>query len=145
MRQVRAPIGAKSALTCWMECFNLDVILSVGYGISFTRYFYKPAPLRTLEEIQADLLALCRCALLCNDAALRRDQSGEWELVAMHPGYQSSQPKPVKLAGKSKKANLALVPAGTMSWGVEDFINLHHSAEYLSQEVKQKIGLLLAE
>lgn len=28
-----------------------------GYEISFTRYFYKPAPLRTLEEIRADILA----------------------------------------------------------------------------------------
>ncbi|HYF94773.1 MAG TPA: class I SAM-dependent DNA methyltransferase [Symbiobacteriaceae bacterium] len=30
----------------------------VGYEISFTRYFHKPAPLRTLEEIRADILAL---------------------------------------------------------------------------------------
>ncbi|AGX88618.1 type I restriction-modification system subunit M [Candidatus Symbiobacter mobilis] len=30
----------------------------IGYEISFARYFYKPAPLRTLEEIRADILAL---------------------------------------------------------------------------------------
>jgi len=30
----------------------------IGYEISFTRHFYKPAPLRPLEEIKADLLAL---------------------------------------------------------------------------------------
>lgn len=30
----------------------------IGYEISFTRYFYKPQPLRTLEEIKADILAL---------------------------------------------------------------------------------------
>jgi type I restriction enzyme M protein len=30
----------------------------IGYEISFTRYFYKPQPLRTLEEIRADILAL---------------------------------------------------------------------------------------
>jgi type I restriction enzyme M protein len=29
-----------------------------GYEISFTRYFYKPQPLRTLEEIRADILEL---------------------------------------------------------------------------------------
>lgn len=29
-----------------------------GYEISFTRHFYKPAPMRTLEEIRADILAL---------------------------------------------------------------------------------------
>jgi type I restriction enzyme M protein len=28
--------------------------------VSFTRYFYKPKPLRTLEEIRADILALER-------------------------------------------------------------------------------------
>jgi len=30
----------------------------IGYEISFNRYFYKPQPLRTLGEIQADLLAV---------------------------------------------------------------------------------------
>ncbi|AET65216.1 type I restriction-modification system subunit M [Methanothrix harundinacea] len=30
----------------------------IGYEISFTRYFYKPTPLRTLEEIRADILSL---------------------------------------------------------------------------------------
>jgi type I restriction enzyme M protein len=30
----------------------------VGYEISFTRHFYKPAPLRSIEEIKADLQAL---------------------------------------------------------------------------------------
>lgn len=32
----------------------------IGYEISFTRYFYKPEPMRTLEEIKADILALER-------------------------------------------------------------------------------------
>jgi len=30
----------------------------VGYEISFTRYFYKPKPMRTLEEIRGDILAV---------------------------------------------------------------------------------------
>jgi type I restriction enzyme M protein len=30
----------------------------IGYEISFTRYFYKPQPLRPLEEIRADILNL---------------------------------------------------------------------------------------
>jgi len=30
----------------------------IGYEISFTRYFFKPQPLRTLEEISADILAI---------------------------------------------------------------------------------------
>ena len=32
--------------------------IKTGYEISFTRYFYKPKPMRTLEEIQVDILAL---------------------------------------------------------------------------------------
>ncbi len=32
--------------------------VKIGYEISFTRYFYQPQPLRTLEEIRADILAL---------------------------------------------------------------------------------------
>ena len=34
--------------------------VKTGYEISFTRYFYKPQPLRTLEEIRADILVLER-------------------------------------------------------------------------------------
>ena len=34
--------------------------VKVGYEISFTRYFYKPQPLRPLEEIRDDILALER-------------------------------------------------------------------------------------
>ena len=32
--------------------------IKIGYEISFTRYFYKPKPMRTLAEIRADILAL---------------------------------------------------------------------------------------
>jgi type I restriction enzyme M protein len=32
--------------------------VKTGYEVSFTRYFYKPQPLRTLEEIRADIVAL---------------------------------------------------------------------------------------
>ena len=32
--------------------------VKIGYEVSFTRYFYKPKPLRTLEEIRADIIAL---------------------------------------------------------------------------------------
>jgi type I restriction enzyme M protein len=30
----------------------------IGYEISFIRHFYKPQPLRTLDKIRADILAL---------------------------------------------------------------------------------------
>ena len=32
--------------------------VKTGYEVSFTRHFYKPTPLRTLDEIRADILAL---------------------------------------------------------------------------------------
>ena len=32
--------------------------VKIGYEVSFTRYFYKPEPMRPLEEIRADILAL---------------------------------------------------------------------------------------
>jgi type I restriction enzyme M protein len=34
--------------------------IKIGYEISFTRQFYKPQPLRSLDEIRADILALER-------------------------------------------------------------------------------------
>jgi type I restriction enzyme M protein len=34
----------------------------IGYEVSFTRHFYKPQPLRTLDEIAADILAIERDA-----------------------------------------------------------------------------------
>src|SRR5262249_23602187 len=33
-------------------------LTKIGYEISFPRHFYKPQPLRTLEEIRADIVAL---------------------------------------------------------------------------------------
>ena len=32
--------------------------VKIGYEVSFTRYFYKPQPMRSLEDIRADILAL---------------------------------------------------------------------------------------
>ncbi len=34
-----------------------DESTKIGYEVSFTRHFYKPQPLRTLEEIRADIVA----------------------------------------------------------------------------------------
>ena len=36
--------------------------VKIGYEISFNRYFYKPKPMRTLEEIRSDIVALERDA-----------------------------------------------------------------------------------
>ena len=40
----------------WYDPSNVKT----GYEVSFTRYFYKPQPLRTLEEIRADILAVTK-------------------------------------------------------------------------------------
>ncbi len=51
----------------------------IGYEISFTRYFYKPQPMRTLEEIGADILALEReTEGLLDDLPLVREPATEY-------------------------------------------------------------------
>lgn len=40
------------------DAWYVPASVKTGYEISFTRYFYKPQPLRSLEEIRADILAL---------------------------------------------------------------------------------------
>jgi type I restriction enzyme M protein len=42
------------AADAWID----EAATRIGYEISFTRYFYKPQPLRSLDEIRADILAL---------------------------------------------------------------------------------------
>ena len=42
------------------DAWYLKNSVKIGYEISFTRYFYKPQPMRTLDEIRADILALER-------------------------------------------------------------------------------------
>ncbi|AGB48889.1 type I restriction-modification system methyltransferase subunit [Methanomethylovorans hollandica DSM 15978] len=42
------------AADAWID----ESSVKVGYEVSFTRYFYKPQPMRSLEEIRADILAL---------------------------------------------------------------------------------------
>lgn len=42
------------------DAWYVEDSIRTGYEISFTRYFYKPQPLRSLEEIRADILALER-------------------------------------------------------------------------------------
>jgi type I restriction enzyme M protein len=37
--------------------YDLESV-KTGYEVSFTRHFYRPQPLRTLEEIRADIVAL---------------------------------------------------------------------------------------
>jgi len=40
------------------DAWYVESSVKIGYEISFTRYFYKPQPMRSLEEIRADILAL---------------------------------------------------------------------------------------
>ena len=42
------------------DAWYVPTSVKTGYEISFTRHFYKPQPLRPLEEIRADILALER-------------------------------------------------------------------------------------
>ena len=42
------------------DAWYVENSVKIGYEISFTRYFYKPQPMRTLDEIRADILVLER-------------------------------------------------------------------------------------
>ena len=41
-----------------LDAWYAPASVKTGYEVSFTRHFYKPQPLRSLEEIRADLLTL---------------------------------------------------------------------------------------
>ncbi len=49
----------------------------IGYEVSFTRHFYKPKPLRTLEEISADILAVEKEAEGLLDGLLKVGDGGQ--------------------------------------------------------------------
>ena len=51
---------AKEVLPYAPDAWYSPEQVKVGYEISFTRHFYKPKPMRTLEEIRADILTLER-------------------------------------------------------------------------------------
>jgi len=42
------------------DAWYLPASVKIGYEISFTRYFYAPEPLRSLDEIRTDILAVER-------------------------------------------------------------------------------------
>jgi len=41
-----------------IDAWYVEGNIKIGYEISFTRYFYKPQPMRSLEEIRLDILAV---------------------------------------------------------------------------------------
>lgn len=59
------------ATDAWLD----DGKTVIGYEISFTRHFYKPPPLRTLDEIRADILAVEMEAEGLLDEMLEGDQA----------------------------------------------------------------------
>ena len=50
----------REVLPCATDAWYVPDSIKTGYEISFTRHFYKPKPLRSLEEISADIQALER-------------------------------------------------------------------------------------
>jgi len=48
----------REVLTHAPDAWYVPESVKTGYEVSFTRYFYKPRPLRSLQEIRADILAL---------------------------------------------------------------------------------------
>lgn len=58
------------AADAWID----ESSIKKGYEVSFTRYFYKPQPLRSLEEIRADILALEKKTEGLLDEIIGRDE-----------------------------------------------------------------------
>jgi len=58
----------------------------VGYEISFTRHFYKPEEMRTLEQIKADI------------AALERENEGLLEEIVGELKEDSTLPQPPRIS-----------------------------------------------
>ena len=48
----------REVLPCTSDAWCLPNKVKAGYETSFTRHFYKPKPILTLEEAWADILAL---------------------------------------------------------------------------------------
>lgn len=48
----------REVLPYTLDAWIKEEATKIGYEVSFTRHFYKPQPLRTLEEIRADILAV---------------------------------------------------------------------------------------
>ena len=48
----------REVLPCAEDAWYVESSIKIGYAINFTRYFYEPQPMRSLEEIRADILAL---------------------------------------------------------------------------------------
>jgi type I restriction enzyme M protein len=48
----------REVLPYTLDAWIKEDATKIGYEVSFTRHFYKPQPLRTLEEVSADILAI---------------------------------------------------------------------------------------
>ena len=78
----------------------------IGYEICFTRYFYKPQPLRTLEEIRADILALEQET----EGLARRDHRSDWREIG-----ESCRGQPARLPEKVRAVRIPIYQR-TYSW-----------------------------
>ena len=63
----------REVLPYTQDAWIVEADTKIGYEVSFTRHFYKPQPLRTLEEISADILAIEKEAEGLLDGLLRVD------------------------------------------------------------------------
>jgi len=62
--------------------------VKIGYEISFNRYFHRPQPMRTLNEIRADILTLERET----EGLLGDLMGGQPRESASNPAVQRDQP-----------------------------------------------------
>jgi type I restriction enzyme M protein len=67
----------REVLTYTPDAWIKEEATKIGYEVSFTRHFYKPQPLRSLEEIRADIFAIEKEAEGLLDSLLKVGDGGQ--------------------------------------------------------------------
>ena len=97
----------------------------IGYEVSFTRHFYKPQPLRTLEEISADILAIEKEAEGLLDDLLKVDNGSNDRRPQAVCGIQGIEGLhwlgPVPEMGSSQGTTYRKASQGNRRWDEGDF------------------------
>jgi predicted nuclease of restriction endonuclease-like (RecB) superfamily len=109
-----------------------DDATRIGYEISFTRHFYKPQPLRTLEEISADILAIEKEA----EGLLDGLAQGGRQAMKKKADPSARKPGPSALQSEQRRG----LTAGTETPAVVDAAGLLSDLRSLIQSARQRIA-----
>ncbi|MCY4188239.1 MAG: N-6 DNA methylase [Bryobacterales bacterium] len=126
------------------DAWYVPASVKIGYEISFTRYFYKPQPLRTLAEIRAEILAVER-----ESPGLAGELLGGDSPVAREPlpvGMQAQALPPVT-TGKSpaQETKLRVYVDTSVIGGCEDDEFREPSRQLIDRFARGEITLVVSK